>query len=95
MEYIKTKEFKFFAAVNAVFPIIVVWIFADYDFAINPGFYCLRYNFSNFGRKYFCPGQIPKFSQIIRDNHHTESVDDFVDGRHELYLGHSPLGVFL
>lgn len=35
MEYIKTKEFKFFAVVNAVFPIIVVLIFEAYDFALK------------------------------------------------------------
>ena len=35
MEYIKTKEFKFWAAVNAVFPISVVLIFAAYDFAME------------------------------------------------------------
>ena len=35
MEYIKTKEFKFFVAVNALFPIIVVWIFEAYDFVME------------------------------------------------------------
>lgn len=35
MEFIKTKEFKFFAVVNALFPIIVVLIFEAYDFVME------------------------------------------------------------
>ena len=35
LEFIKTKEFKFFAAVNALFPIIVVLIFEAYDFVME------------------------------------------------------------
>ena len=66
MEFIKTKEFKFFAAVNALFPIIVVLIFTAYDFVLKTQAYIADFTiFSILVANIFALVKFPTFRKLF------------------------------